>query len=78
MRVYEARPKGGRLTGAHKKAMHAAGFGWTGNAWLCKAEKLPKVWGCTVRIYRPPVARDPISVMVGMLTGTHDEFGRRK
>lgn len=52
MPIYEARPKGA-LTSRHRKELQKAGFGWYGNAWLCRAERLPKVWGCTVRLLRP-------------------------
>lgn len=73
---FEARPKGA-LTGRHKKALRDAGFGWIGSAWIRKGHG-PRPWGCTVRRYRPPVDTSPMAAIFGMLSGTHDEFGRRK
>jgi len=51
---YEAKPKGGKLTGRHKSELQKAGFRWTGLGWIAVAEKPPKVWGCTVRKINPP------------------------
>ena len=73
--IYEARPKGS-LNERVRKSLHAAGFSWSENAWL-RDGKGSRPWGCTVRKYIPPHPKDPMVSVLGILLGTHDEFGRR-
>ena len=73
--LYEARPKGS-LTGRHKKALGAAGFYWSGSAWI-RQGRGPRPWGCNVAKYRPSKREDTLDKCVGIILGTHDEFGRR-
>ena len=74
MIVYEARPKN-RLTGRHVKALQTTGFAWCGNAWL-RAGPGSRPWGCLVRRYFRPRPKDPMVPVLGILLGTHNEFGR--
>jgi hypothetical protein len=73
-----AKPKGLRWTGRHKNEAKKIGFRWDGNDMSMQADSRPCTpWGCVVRKYiprRPP--RKGFGVVVGMLIGTHDEFGK--
>ena len=75
---YIAIPKGGRWIGRHKREARKAGFCWDGNNCSIEADSRPTPpWGCTVRKYIPPKPpRKGFGVVIGMLVGTHDEFGK--
>lgn len=73
MKVYEARPKGAGSY-RHEKALKAAGFVWTGSAWLREGAG-PRPWGCTVRAYTTPVDRSVFGRLARVLAGK-SEFGR--
>ncbi len=68
---------GSNTTLRTERAMKAAGFSWTGREWASFAEIRPKHgWGFRVRRYHPPKPpRKGFGAAVGIMIGTHDEFG---
>ena len=75
-----ARPINGRWTGRNKKEAEKVGFFWDGNDCSCKCENRPKTpWGCRIRKYKAPASpRKGFGAVVGIMMGTHDEFGKPK
>ena len=73
-------PKGGRWTGRHKAAARSSGFGWDGTDCAITSDSRPRApWGCRVRRYQAPaLPRQGFGAVVGILIGTHDEFGKPK
>ena len=61
-----------------QRALKEAGFYWTGREWGSVAEDRPKRgWGFRVRAYRPPrPPRKGFGAAIGIMIGTHDEFGK--
>jgi len=70
--------KSGRWSTRHKKAARTAGFTWDGNDMVYIGGKKPNTpWGCRVNLYVPPKPpRKGFGAVIGILTGTHDEFGK--
>jgi len=81
MTKWVCRAKGslyGSASGRAEKDMRRIGFRWDGCDWSMESEtKPPRPWGCLVRKYRPPAPpRKGFAAALGILAGTHDEFGR--
>ena len=70
-------PKGA-WTQRHEKAARKAGFVWDGADMSFVGDIRPETpWGCIVRKYNAPSPKDTVSVAIGIIVGTHDEFGKR-
>jgi len=68
----------GSWTARHDKEARKVGFRWDGNSMLMETETKPGTpWGCTVRKYKAPAPpRHGFGAAVGIMIGTHDEFGK--
>jgi len=71
-----AKPTGDTIR--HQRAMSQAGFRWDGCDWsMISPTKPPRPWGCKVYRYRQPAPpRKGFGAALGIMGGTHDEFGR--
>ena len=75
--IYEARTKGS-YNRRVERSLRECGFTRTPDGTFLRAGSGPRPWGCTVRLYHKPTPTDAFSRIIGMFTGTHDQFGRRK
>lgn len=71
-----AKPTGDTIR--HERAMRQVGFRWDGCDWsMISPTRPPRPWGCKVYRYRPPKPpRKGFGAAIGIMIGTHDEFGK--
>ena len=71
-----AKPTGDTIR--HERAMRQIGFRWDGCDWsMISPTRPPRPWGCKVYRYRPPKPpRKGFGAAIGIMSGTHDEFGK--